>query len=259
MKKPMLSLAVLMGLTSAAHAQSGFRIGLKGGANLASFTGTDKKDTKSKYGFSAGATFNFPLSDLISIQPELLYSQKGAKLDYSGSSNSDASVFKNSNSVSGTFGQTLSYIDVPLLVRVNTGGSDGSGLFFEFGPQGSFLIAQRGFIDSGDKATVVLMGDQRNNANASPTPTSLPAVAVGTSTDDFNKVVVGYAVGLGYQLTNGLSLNVRYSGDISQVYKDGMGTADAYKPYQAFGSKFTNPNLHNSVFQLQAGYAFGGK
>ncbi|MDO7848281.1 porin family protein [Hymenobacter sp. M29] len=257
MKKTILSLAVLAGLTTTAHAQSGVRIGLKGGANLASFTGTDKQGTKSKYGFSAGATFNFRLSDLISIQPELLFSQKGSKVDYAGNNNSDASVFK-PGSVSGTFGQTLSYIDVPLLVRVNTGGSDGSGFFFEFGPQASFLVAQRGFIDSGDKATVLLVGDQRDTPNSVANPT-LPAMAVGNSTDDFNKVVIGYAVGLGYQLTSGLSLNVRYSGDLSQVYKDGTGTADAFKPYQTFGAKFTNPNLHSSVFQLQAGYAFGGK
>jgi len=257
MKKLILSLGLLAGVVGAAQAQTGIKIGLKGGANLASYTGTDSKDTKAKYGFSAGATFNFALSDLISIQPELLYSQKGIKLDYSGNNNSDAVVFKNSGATAGTFGQTLSYIDVPVLMRVNTGGSDGSGLFFELGPQGSFLIAQRGFIDSGDKATVVLVGPDRNNSNN--TTNTAAAVAVGNSTDDFNKVVIGYAAGVGYQLTSGLSLGIRYTGDISQVYKDGNGTADAFKPYQAFGSKITNPSVHNSVFQFQVGYMFGGK
>lgn len=257
MKKTLLSLTLLAGALTTAHAQTGIRIGIVGGANLASFTGTDKMDTKSKYGFSAGAAFNFGLSDLISIQPEIRYSQKGIKLDYSGNYNSDAVLFKNGSNVSGTFGQTLSYIDVPIMVRVNTGGSDRSGLFFEFGPQGSFLMAQRSFIDSGDKATVVLAGPQRNNSNSNAT--SSPAVAVGNSTDDFNKVVIGYAVGLGYQLTSGLSLGVRYTGDISQTYKDGKSTADAIKPYQALGGNFTNPNVHNSVFQFNVGYLFGGK
>lgn len=257
MKKTILSLGLLAGIIGTAQAQSGIKVGIKGGANLASWTGTDKMDVKNKYGFSAGATFNFALSDLISLQPELLYSQKGITLDYAGSNNSDASVFKSGGNLSGTFKQTLSYIDVPVLVRVNTGGSDGSGLFFELGPQGSFLIAQRGFIDSGDKATVVLAGPQRNNNNSSNS--SSPAVAVGNSTDDFNKVVIGYAAGIGYQLTSGLSLGIRYTGDISQVYKDGNGTADAFKPYQAFGAKITNPSVHNSVFQFQAAYVFGGK
>ena len=257
MKKIVLSLALLAGISGAAQAQTGIKIGLKGGANLAGYTGTDSKDMQSKYGFSAGATFNFALSDMISIQPELLYSQKGIKLNYSGNDNSDADLFKASGVPSGTFGQTLGYVDVPVLVRVNTGGSDGSGLFFELGPQASFLIAQRGFIDSGDKATVVLVGPNRNNAT-NPTSTAA-AVAVGNSTDDFNKVVLGYAAGIGYQLTSGLSLGIRYTGDLSQVYKDGNGTADAFKLYQALGAKFVNPNVHSSVFQFQAGYTFGGK
>lgn len=104
---------------------------------------------------------------------------------------------------------------------------------------------------------MVLAGSQRNNQNT--TANSLPAVAVGNSTDDFNKTVIGYAVGLGYQLTSGLSLGIRYTGDISQVYKDGKGTADAFKIYQAQGATLTNPNVHNSVFQFSAGYLFGGK
>jgi opacity protein-like surface antigen len=119
----------LAGALTNANAQTNIRIGVIGGANLASFTGTDKMDTKSKYGFSAGATFNFGLSDLISIQPEIRYSQKGIKLDYNGEDNSDAGVFTSNKISQGTFGQTLSYIDVPVLVRVNTGGSDRSGLF----------------------------------------------------------------------------------------------------------------------------------
>ena len=81
MKKIVLSLALLAGISGAAQAQTGIKIGLKGGANLAGYTGTDSKDMQSKYGFSAGATFNFALSDMISIQPELLYSQKGIKLN----------------------------------------------------------------------------------------------------------------------------------------------------------------------------------
>lgn len=74
MKKIILSLGLLAVASGVAQAQTSIKIGLKGGANLASWTGTDKMDTKNKYGFSAGAMFNFALSDMISIQPELLYS-----------------------------------------------------------------------------------------------------------------------------------------------------------------------------------------
>jgi hypothetical protein len=54
--------------------------------------------------------------------------------------------------------------------------------------------------------------------------------------------VLGYVGGIGYQITSGVGVGVRYTGDISQVYKDDLGG-----------------NLHNSVFQFQAHYLFGGK
>ncbi|MCC3154839.1 porin family protein [Hymenobacter sp. BT770] len=253
MKKAILSLGLLAGMVGAAQAQTGMKIGLKAGANMSSFTGTDKQDVTSRFGISAGATFNFALSDMIAVQPEVLFSQKGMKLRYTGEDSSDATVFNSTGNVSGTLGQTLSYIDVPVLLRVNTGGSSGEGLFFELGPQASFLIGQKSAIDTGDKATVVLAGPNRTN----PQGDSMPAFAVGTSTDDFNRIAFGYVAGFGYQLPNGLSMGIRYAGDISQVYKDGNGTADALKPYQAFGAKFTNPKVHNSVFQLQVGYTLG--
>lgn len=79
-----------------------------------------------------------------------------------------------------------------------------------------------------------------------------------TTTSDLNKVVIGYVGGIGYQITSGLSLGVRYTGDFSQVYKDGASStlkATSTSP----GFIASNPNVHNSVFQFQVGYAFGGK
>jgi hypothetical protein len=70
-------------------------------------------------------------------------------------------------------------------------------------------------------------------------------------------VVIGYVAGIGYQLTSGLSLGLRYTGDISQVYKDGASRA---YPIKAGGpSNGINPNVHNSVFQFQVAYGFGGQ
>ena len=223
MKKTILSLALLAGLTTAANAQSGVKYGLKGGYNLATFSGTDSKGSAYKSGFAAGGFLNFPVADIVSIQPELLYSQKGASI----------SNFQGSGST--TFKSTLGYVDVPILVRVNTGEA-GKGLFFELGPQGSFVIHNRDFTQTGNTST-------QSTDN--------------TSTDDLNKVVLGYAAGLGYQLTSGLSLGVRYTGDFSQVYKDGVSKSYTSSVYT--GGNGRNPSVHNSVFQFQVGYAFGGK
>lgn len=221
MKKIILSLALLAGISGAANAQSSIKVGLKGGFNGATFTGNDSKGNEYKAGFAAGGFVNFAMSDMISIQPELLYSQKGASIDnFQGSS-------------ATTFKSTLGYLDVPIMFRVNTG-EQGKGLFFELGPQGSFVIHNRDFTQTG--------GTQKGE---------------NTSTDDLNKVVIGYAAGLGYQLTSGLSLGIRYTGDISQVYKD--GASKNYITSAAAGLNGQNPSVRNSVFQFQVAYAFGGK
>lgn len=121
MKKVILSLALLAGMAGAANAQTGVRFGLKGGINYATLTADDTDGIDSKIGLQVGALANFGLSDLISIQPEVLYSQKGAQVE-------DASDFK----------LKLNYIDVPVLVKVNAG-----GLFFEAGPQLGILASAK--------------------------------------------------------------------------------------------------------------------
>ena len=227
MKKVILPLALLAGIVGTAHAQTGVKYGLKAGFNGATFSGADSKGSQYKAGFAAGAFLNFGVADNFSIQPEVMYSQKGASID-------------NFQGTSGTrFKSTLGYIDVPIMFRVNTG-EDGKGLFFELGPQGSFAIQNRDFTQTGNIGT-----QQTEN----------------TSTNDLNKVVIGYVGGLGYQITSGLSLGIRYTGDFSQVYKQGASQFYNTSYYTRSGTTGSgmNPNVHNSVFQVQASYAFGGE
>ncbi|TPG62266.1 porin family protein [Hymenobacter nivis] len=222
MKKVILPLALLAGIVGTANAQTGIKYGVKGGFNGATFSGTDSKGSEYKAGFAAGVFANFGVADNFSIQPEVLYSQKGASVD-------------NFQGVSGTtFKSTLGYLDVPIMLRVNAGDA-GKGLFFELGPQGSFVLHNRDFLQAnGNKFT-----DE-------------------TTTRDLNKVMIGYVGGIGYQLTSGLSLGLRYTGDFSKAYKDGPSTTLKASP-TSNGFLASNPSVHNSVFQFQVGYAFGGK
>ena len=68
-------------LTIAASLASAQRItgGLKAGMNLANLHGDDIEDSKFKIGFCGGGFVAFGLGKVVVIQPELLYSQKGAK------------------------------------------------------------------------------------------------------------------------------------------------------------------------------------
>ncbi|WP_149208044.1 porin family protein [Flavobacterium johnsoniae] len=82
--------------------------GVKGGFNMSNLygSGDDVDDNNILYGFNAGVYATLPISDFVAIQPEILFTTKGAKLEYSGLVDGDAK-FK------------LNYIEVPLLVRVN--------------------------------------------------------------------------------------------------------------------------------------------
>lgn len=122
MKKTFLALALTLGVAGAAQAQSA-RFGVKAGASLTSVTGKDSDGAKSKFGFNGGVMANFALNDMFSIQPEVLYSMKGAKSD-------DGSDLRTN----------LNYIDVPVLAKVSTGAT---GLFFELGPQIGFLASAK--------------------------------------------------------------------------------------------------------------------
>ncbi|MDO7876817.1 porin family protein [Hymenobacter sp. ASUV-10] len=177
MKKVLLSLGLLAGISATAQAQATF--GVKAGATLTNFMGDDvSDDSDNKVGFLVGAVANFAVNDMFSIQPEVLFSQKGAQGKESGET-----VKLNQN-----------YVDVPVMVKVNTG-DNGSGLFFELGPQFGLLVSSK---------------------------------AEDTDTKEaFNTFDFGYAAGLGYQLESGLNFGLRYNGGITNVYKevDVLGTS----------------------------------
>ncbi|MDB5234565.1 MAG: hypothetical protein JWR44_1558 [Hymenobacter sp.] len=120
MKKIILSLGLLAGVVGAASAQD-IRFGVKAGVNYSTITADNTDGIQSKIGLQAGGLVNFGLSDLISIQPEVLYSQKG----YQSEEDSDVKV-------------KMNYIDIPVMVKVNAG-----GLFFEAGPQLGILAGAK--------------------------------------------------------------------------------------------------------------------
>jgi hypothetical protein len=233
MKKALLSLALLAGFAGAANAQSGVvKYGIKGGFNLSSYTGGGSIGTNTgfKPGFSAGVLVNYGLSDMTSLQIEGLYSQKGAFIDGASGYYDNNALTPYSNK---QYRSTLSYIDVPVLFKVNTGEA-GKGFFFELGPQASFAVGLREFTR-----------DQGSGAGSSSERD------LSTDRNRLVPVGIGYVGGIGYQITSGFGLGVRYTGDFSNVYKDGFGTGNA--PLRS------DNNFHNGVFQFQVHYLFGGK
>lgn len=87
----------------------GPEFGIKGGVNMSNLysDSDDIDDENALWGFNAGIFAAFPIADKVFIQPEILYTTKGAELDY------------NVSGVAGTNKFKLNYIEVPLLVRFN--------------------------------------------------------------------------------------------------------------------------------------------
>ena len=118
MKKLILCLAIA-GFSSAAMAQVSF--GLKAGANISTLRGDDIDGIKSLVGANGGLFASIFMSDLLSLQPEVLYSMEGAKED-----GGDGKI-------------KLGYINVPIMLRIKSP----QGFYGEFGPQIGILASAK--------------------------------------------------------------------------------------------------------------------
>lgn len=164
-----------------AHPPRTSRIGLKVGGSLARYRGGDASGGGSTnlVGFCSGAILHLPVSSVFSVQPELLFSQKGV--------NNQSIPVRNNMFLTGV--ERLTYAEVPVLVKLRSP----AGPFVELGPTFSYLL----------------------NASAN---TTFPAGASVDIRSSFNAFEWGYAAGLGYQQEDGLFLGVRYSGGLSRVF-----------------------------------------
>ena len=142
MKKAFLSLAVLAACTGVASAQdSDTHFGIKAGASLSNFVGNDVPSSSSYlFGYNAGFLANIALSDRFSVQPELLYSTKGAKNKFDALG----------TSITAT--QSLHYIELPILVKAKF-----NQLFVEAGPQFGGLLRAKSKVEGGSAS-----GDENN-------------------------------------------------------------------------------------------------
>ncbi len=105
-----IAFALLFASMTTSYAQTKF--GIKGGVNLSNFyAGDEIGDNNIKPGFQAGMYFKAPIiEDVLFVQPELLYTRKGAQATYS-----------NILQGSGKYQFSLGYAQLPVLLGVNLG------------------------------------------------------------------------------------------------------------------------------------------
>jgi len=73
------TIVLLFALSSMAWAQGLTGYGLKAGLNMANLGGDDVEDAKMKMGFAAGGFVTYSINEMFAVQPEVLYTMKGAK------------------------------------------------------------------------------------------------------------------------------------------------------------------------------------
>lgn len=131
MRKWLFVVVALLAFGSTANAQ-GAAVGVKAGVNFANLSfDADEADVSfdQRTGFVGGLFVVWPAGGPIALQTEVLYSQKGAKIE--------------EGSASGTI--KLDFIEIPILLRASSAPSSGGASFHVFGgPSLGFRVRARG-------------------------------------------------------------------------------------------------------------------
>lgn len=212
MKKILLSIAAVATMAFTAEAQ--ITITPKAGLTLSSIARSKdyKDELKSEGGknvlspgFAFGAAFELGLSDNVSIQPELLYIQKGTKEKYE------------SQGESGTIQFKMNYLELPVLLKFASGATDEFHFFGYVGPYFGYALKGKNTFKSGGTTftTKIKFGEGDD---------SLEEVYVNK--DEANRLDVGAYLGGGVKIPLGpgaVSLEARYGYGFVNYNKDDSG------------------------------------
>ena len=233
--KKIASILALVFLTIVSSAQSliPVKYGIKVGLNFSNLNitpaidGVKPTDNSSQMGIAAGFIVHIPLSDKWFINPEVLYSQKGASFNY---------AFKHSYEVNQrdeyktTNPLTLSYVELNPTISYKANDK----LALNFGPSVSFLIGED------YDYTQDPVRDITNTAN------NLSKGLVETASLD-----VGLNLGISYFFTEHFFVD-------SRVYTGFLDVASATQPYEEIINNNPDPDytLKNSAIVLSLAYLF---
>lgn len=215
MKKVYVLAIAVFGLVSKMNSQE-IKIGAKAGLNLASTTGATEK-TKSRTAFHIGGMAEIPISTEFYVQPELLFSSQGYKVD-------------NSTGV-------LNYISIPVLAKYYVT----EELSIEAGPQIGFLLSATNKVEDNGGGTNEPLAPNTDTGKSAQNKSSKSVVSNAIDQDVkefFNSTDLTFGIGAGYKLDNGISLSARYNIGLSNI------------------SKVSSQNIKSSIFMLSVGYFF---
>jgi hypothetical protein len=190
MKKILLVSLVMLLAVSVAFSQ----FGIKGGVNLGTFGGADKpSDLKYRMGIAGGISYRIGLIAGLSIQPEVMYIQKGFVYE--------VNTLQGIYTINVKHTAMFDYIDIPILVKFNL-------------PIPVFSPYIEGGVSYG-----ILLSAKYKKENS----TNQPGVASESSETDYKDFVtkndLSIVVGAGFDLSI-LEIDARYMIGTKNPYKD---------------------------------------
>jgi hypothetical protein len=165
------------------------KFGIKGGLNLTNLYVSDVSNEHMKAGFNAGVFVKIPVTRGFSIQPELLYSVKGAR-----------DTYDNFAQGSGEYRFNLNYIEMPLVAVVN--------------------LAPNFNIHAGGYAAY-LVGANVQDVNSNGTIEG----ATELNADNFNRWDFGLVGGAGFDIEH-FTIGARYNYGLMNIGKSGNLSGD---------------------------------
>ncbi len=167
-------------LTVNLSAQDESEWGVKGGINFSNYYSDEIDDQNMRIGYNLGLFFKAQVLDFLAIQPEVLYSTRGATTKYDNFITGEAE-----------FTQQLNYLEVPVLGVLNL--SD--NLNIHAGPYAAYLM-QASVENKADNSSFNFIEDLDES--------------------DFNRLDYGIAVGAGLEFDI-LRFGARYNLGLSEI------------------------------------------
>lgn len=192
MKKITLIIALILLTTNLLAQNTTTEYGIKAGLNYSKYTpnmefnGIEVMAFNGKFGFFIGGFANFGFSDILKLQPELLFALQGSNT----SSEIELRFGVDQEPVVGELKTriTESTITLPIMLQLYPS----KKFYFEIGPQLGFIIGRK------EKVT-----DDPFTEFGSP-------FGVSEDCPNCDKFDFGAALGVGYNLTSQMGINARY-------------------------------------------------
>ena len=232
MKKTFKFMVVAAVLAFAANSSlmAQFKFGVKASGNLSNIYVEDSTTTSMKPGFNIGVMGEYFLNDNISVGAELLLSMQGAKETSEGTTL--GKDWKNTSSI------TTNNINLPIMIRYYFG-----GLAVELGPQIGFCF-----------------GGNFKNKKESDGNTDETTTAFSKWEDDYyknvddsykmwNRLNIGGAIGVSYNMPMGLFFGARYTYDFTNLF-------NTIKMDGLTSTKCESRKSNQGVISVSVGYKF---